>query len=91
MAKVYIKIKIMPQSPDTDLGKIEAEVKKIIEKDDSKWHTSEINPIAFGLKALEFIFMRDESKGDTEDMEVEFSKISGVESVSVIDVRRAFG
>ena len=91
MAKVYVKIKIMPESPETDLGKVEAGVKKIIEKDGSTFHASEIVPIAFGLKALEFIFMRDESKGDTEPMEKQFAKIKGVQSVDVIDVRRAFG
>jgi elongation factor 1-beta len=91
MAKVYIKIKIMPKSPETDLGKIEDQVKKIVFDDGSKWHTSETKPIAFGLNALEFIFMRDESKGDTEPMEIEFAKIVDVESVDVVDVRRAFG
>ena len=91
MADVIITMNIMPESPDVDLGKIETEVKKIVEKDGSKYHTSEIVPIAFGLKALEFIFMRDESKGDTEPMEKEFAKIAGVQSVDVIDVRRAFG
>jgi elongation factor 1-beta len=91
MAKVYIKIKIMPKSPDTDLSAVEKKIKEIVDKDGSKWHTSEIKPIAFGLNAIEFIFMRDESKGDTEPMEVEFAKIDGVESVDVVDVRRAFG
>ncbi|MBT3940470.1 elongation factor 1-beta [Candidatus Woesearchaeota archaeon] len=91
MAKVYVKVKIMPESPDIDLGKIETQVKKIVENDGSKYHVSEIKPIAFGLNSLEFIFMRDESKGDTEPMEKEFVKISGVQSVDVIDVRRAFG
>jgi elongation factor 1-beta len=91
MAKVYIKVKIMPKSPDTDLAAVEKQIKNIVDTDGSKWHISEIKPIAFGLKAIEFIFMRDESKGDTEPMEVEFAKIDGVESVDVVDVRRAFG
>ena len=91
MARAIITFKIMPESPDIDLGKIETQVKKIVENDGSKYHVSEIKPIAFGLNSLEFIFMRDESKGDTEPMEKEFVKISGVQSVDVIDVRRAFG
>jgi elongation factor 1-beta len=91
MAKVYVKVKIMPKSPDTDLAAIEEKVKKIVADDGSKWHISEIKPIAFGLKAIEFIFMRDESKGDVEPMEIEFAKLEGVESVDVVDVRRAFG
>ena len=81
----------MPKSPDTDLAAVEKQIKNIVDTDGSKWHISEIKPIAFGLKAIEFIFMRDESKGDTEPMEVEFAKIDGVESVDVVDVRRAFG
>jgi elongation factor 1-beta len=91
MAKVYVKIKIMPKSPETDLFKIEDAAKQIIEKDGSKFHKSEIIPVAFGIKSLTLIFMRDESKGDVETIEVDFAKISGVESVETTDVRRAFG
>ncbi len=91
MAMVYISIKIMPASPETDMSGIEETIKAIVSKDGSKLHTTKIVPIAFGLNALEIIFMRDESRGDTEPMEKEFSQIEGVESVEVTDVRRAFG
>ena len=51
----------------------------------------EIEPIAFGLKAVKIIFVTDEKKGGTDSLEAEISKIKGVNSVEVIDVRRAIG
>ena len=48
-------------------------------------------PIAFGLKALDILFVMDEAKGSTEELEKTVSQIEGVESVEVPDVRRAVG
>jgi translation elongation factor aEF-1 beta len=81
----------MPKTPETDLTKIESEAKKIIEADGSIYHKTEITPIAFGIKSVTMVFMRDESKGDVEPMEKDFAKIDDVESVDTVDVRRAFG
>ena len=92
MARVVITIRIMPQSPDTDLYKIEAEAKrKIVKFCNSQEFKMKIEPIAFGLKALDIIFVMDEDKGSTEELEKDVSGIHGVESVEVTDVRRAIG
>jgi elongation factor 1-beta len=92
MAIAIITLKIMPEDPDVDLDMVETEAKKKIAEFAGEGDTkTEIEPIAFGLKALKIIFVTDEKKGGTDNLEVEIGKIPGVNSVEVIDVRRAIG
>lgn len=92
MANVVVTIRIMPQNPGTDLSKIEAQAKKeIVEFCSSQEFKTQIEPVAFGLKALNIFFVMDEAKGSTEELENTISQIDGVESVEVTDVRRAVG
>ncbi len=92
MARVVITFRIMPNDPGIDLSAIEGEAKKkIIDFCDSKEFRTQMEPIAFGLRALNIIFVMDESKGSTEELEKKISEIKGVESVEVTDVRRAVG
>ncbi|MFH0868448.1 MAG: elongation factor 1-beta [Candidatus Woesearchaeota archaeon] len=92
MAQVVITLKIMPESPEVDLNKIEQEAKaKIIDFSQNKEMKTEQEPIAFGLKAIKIIFVMEESKGSTDALEEQIKTISGVNSVEVVDVRRAIG
>lgn len=92
MANVVVTMRIMPKNPGIDLSKIEAQAKKeIVDFCDSNEFKTQIEPIAFGLKALNIIFVMDENKGSTERLEKKISEIEGVESVEVTDVRRAIG
>lgn len=91
MAKVIITLKIMPSSPEEDLSKIEEVAKKLISKFEGAYHKTEIEPIAFGLKAIKIIFVVDESKGSTDALEEKISSIKGVASVEIIGVTRALG
>ncbi len=52
---------------------------------------TELEPIAFGLKAVVFMFAMDESLGGTEELEAKIAAVQGVNSVQVTDVRRAIG
>ena len=92
MARVVVTLRMMPQSPDLDLSMIEAQIKnEIVDFCASKEFKTQIEPIAFGLKALNIIFVMDEIIGSTEKLEQKISQIDGVESVEVTDVRRAIG
>lgn len=92
MADVVVTIRIMPNKPNIDLSEIEIEAKKeILEFCNSKELKTQIQPIAFGLKALDIFFVMDENIGSTEELEHKISHIRGVESVEVTDVRRAVG
>ena len=91
MGITLIKIKIMPESPDSDLNEIKEKAKKIIEKNKGERVSFYEEPIAFGLKAVIAGFEQDENKGELEPIENGLEKIKNVSSVSVIDMRRALG
>ena len=92
MANVIVTIKLMPESPEVDLHKIEADAKKkIIDFAGEGDMKIEQVPVAFGLKSLNIIFIMDENLGNTEPIENSLSDIKGVQSVEVTDVRRAVG
>jgi elongation factor 1-beta len=90
MATAILKLKIMPESPETDLGAIEKKVKTALEKLGAKIHSVEKEPIAFGLVALIMTVVWPEETG-TEDAENAVKAVEGVSSVEIIDYRRAFG
>ena len=98
MAIVIITMKVMPSSPDESLDPIKESATRIITEFGGKVGMMrdgtvaiKIEPIAFGLQALVFMFSMDESLGGTEDVEKKISGIPGVSSVQVTDVRRAVG
>ncbi|MBN2112336.1 elongation factor 1-beta [Candidatus Woesearchaeota archaeon] len=92
MASVVVTIKVMPASPDADLSAIETEAKSKITAFAGEGDMKvEVEPIAFGLKAVKIIFVMDEAKGSTEELEKGLAAIPGVSSVEVTDVRRAIG
>lgn len=92
MANAIVTIKIMPTSPEVDLSKVEDTVKEKIKNFAGEGETkTEIEPIAFGLKALKIIFVMDEQKGSPDPLAEEISGLEGVNSAEVVDVRRAIG
>ncbi len=90
MGIVAVKIKLMPVSPETDMKKIEGKSREILEKDNVKNPQFETQPIAFGLNALIILFAWPEEK-ELEELEERLRKIEEVNSVEVIDIRRAIG
>jgi len=91
MAKVIVTMKIMPSSPDTDLNAIEGKAKEEISEFGGEIGKTDIEPVAFGLKALNLFFVMEEELGSTEELEEKIKKIKDVNSVEVTDVRRAIG
>ena len=90
MAVTALKIKIMPESPDSDLNEITKSLEKsLIEAGAIKINSIEEEEIAFGLKAIIITIAWPESL-DTEKAE-SACKLGGVSSVEIIDYRRAFG
>jgi elongation factor 1-beta len=91
MGKVIITLQIMPESPTVDLMKLKECVD--LEITDYCGHGSdkhEIQPVAFGIKALRLIFIADENLGGTENLEKAISKLAGVNSVEVVGLDRTF-
>ncbi|MFH0831926.1 MAG: elongation factor 1-beta [archaeon] len=90
MGIAALKIRMMPVSIDTDIEKIKKNAEKIIQSKDAKLHSAEIEEIAFGLKALILTVVWHEEK-DQSELEDALKKVPEVQSVEVIDFRRAFG
>jgi elongation factor 1-beta len=85
MGDVAIRIRVMPESTDIDLGKLKEDIKSAIPAK-ARLHAIEEKPIAFGLKALIVVVIQNDKLGGTEDTEEAIAKISGVESVEVEEV-----
>ena len=90
MAVVAIIVKIMPDSPESDLEKIKEETFRILTSKGAMNLSFEIVPIAFGLRAIKAKFAWPEAQ-DTEIIETSLSKIKHVSSAQIEDYRRAFG
>jgi len=91
MATVILTFKLMPESGDVSLEELQKAAEGVIKNYGCEPGKAEIEPVAFGLKALKLIFTMDESRGSTEPLETEMAKIEGVASVQVTDVRRTLG
>jgi elongation factor 1-beta len=91
MADVIVKLKVMPESPEVALEALESEVKKLIEDFGAQLHKVEKEPVAFGLVAMNFIFIYDEKLGTTDKLEEDIAALEFVSSAEAVDVRRAFG
>lgn len=88
MGSVNFKLKLMPSSPDADLEKIKKDFQNKIESEGGKGISFEEEPIAFGLKAVIAMFLWPEEKA-FEPVENELGEIENINSVQVIDMRRA--
>jgi len=92
MGKAVVTLKIMPTSPDTDLKELETKALAEIESFCSSKETKvEIEPIAFGLKAVKIIFVMDEMQGSPDPVAEKVAQMPNVNSAEIIDVRRAIG
>lgn len=92
MANAIVTVKIMPESPDVDLKALEKKaLHEITHFNDNKETKVEIEPIAFGLKAINIIFVMDENKGSPDVVAEKIAAMEHVNSCEVTDVRRAIG
>jgi elongation factor 1-beta len=82
-----IKIKIMPESPESNLEEITKKAKAIVVEKGGKNRGYEEEPIAFGLNAIIAFFELSEDKEPSE-IEEALKTIDGVSSTQVIDMRR---
>jgi len=89
-AVAAIKIKVMPDSIDTNLEEIKNHAKKKIESEKGILSSFEEQPIAFGLKTLILTLAWPEAK-DTSILEDHIKSIPGVSNADIIDYRRALG
>ncbi|MGZ4848033.1 MAG: elongation factor 1-beta [Halobacteriota archaeon] len=87
MGEVAAQIKIMPNGPDVDLQALSARIESHVAQY-GRVHSCEVQPIAFGLKALLITVIVEDTEGGTEALEAYLSLIEGVESIQVVAVTR---
>ena len=91
-AKAILTLKVMPESVETDLKVIQLHIEKAIKEIYGEVGPIRVSdePIAFGLRALKFEFIIDETLG-SDPIEDKVRELEGVASAQVIDFRRAIG
>jgi elongation factor 1-beta len=90
MGTALITVKIMPESPDTDLEKLQKKAEEIIAHHEGENPKIEKEPVAFGLIALNISFSRNEDL-DNDEMMNALQSIDHISSAEITDFRRAFG
>jgi translation elongation factor aEF-1 beta len=92
MADVIIKLKVMPAGLEVDLNVLQKACETKIRKFGAKViHSVNQEHVAFGLKALVFVFLLDEANSNIDILEANIKELKDAQSVQVIDVRRAIG
>ena len=91
MGTAALKIRIMPESPESNLEAIKEKARELATKHNKVLvHSMEEEPIAFGLRAIIITLVWPEEL-EQSVIEDEFASIPEVNSVQVIDFRRAIG
>jgi len=88
MAVVGIKLRILPESPES-FENVKTNIEaKLLSLGAIKISTIEEEPIAFGLKALIVTFAWPE---ELETSIIDNMVLEGMSSLEIVDYRRAFG
>jgi elongation factor 1-beta len=87
MGEVAVQIKVMPDSPEVDLEHLKRKIELALPKD-ARLYSFDIQPIAFGLKALLVTVIIADEEGGTDSTEEALSRVDGVESIQVVTVTR---
>jgi elongation factor 1-beta len=83
MGEVAVTLRLMPESPEVDLTRLEAAIKESI-----KVHSISREPIAFGLEALRVVALVPDAAGGTDPLERKLANLPGVGNVQVIGLTR---
>ena len=83
MGKIGVVLKLMPESPETDLESIKEAAKEKVDVNDM-----DVQDVAFGLKAVMISTVVQDDQGGTDEVEESLSEIEGVQSVEVEDVQK---
>ena len=83
MAEVLVTYRILPKDQNVNVEKLLEEIKKKFNV-----YSSEIQPIAFGIKAIILKVILPEEEGSTDKFEREIKGIEGVGEVNIIETTR---
>ena len=84
MADVMVTFKVMPESIDVDLGRLEEKVKNAVFPE-----RIVREPIVFGIVALKVTKLMPDAGGYLEDVEKKLREVDGVGEVEVEEMGRS--
>lgn len=87
MGEVAVQMKIMPGDVAVDLKRLSDHI-ALASPRDARLHNCEVQPVAFGLKALLITFIVEDKEGGTEGLEEIIANMEEVESVQVVAITR---
>ncbi len=82
MSRVAVIARVMPESPDVDLEKLKAALKKKL----PGIQDIKEEPIGFGLKALKLAAVVNDAGGETDAIEQALGEVAGVERAEIVEV-----
>ncbi len=85
MAKVMMRIRVMPNDVNVNMEELLERVKDI-QLEGVELRDASIQPVAFGLKALVLLAVMPDTEGIGDKYVEEIQKIDGVESVEIEDM-----
>ncbi|MBI4362009.1 MAG: elongation factor 1-beta [Euryarchaeota archaeon] len=87
MGVVFARIKVMPQGTGVNLDELQERLGTRTPRG-ARVERFQVEPIAFGLKAIIATVVMGDGEGGTQPVEDAWSKEAGVQSVQVIEVSR---
>lgn len=90
VGKISLLMQVMPEDVNTDLKKLEAEVRKGLPAD-AKLEGTEVKPFAFGLKALVCKITVPDVEGNADLIEEKLRAVPHVQGVEFLKMSRIIG
>jgi elongation factor 1-beta len=87
MARLVVRIRILPAEAESDLEEV-AKLIKISVPEGMELKSSSMEPIAFGLKAIIGDFLLDDAEGQMDRLEESIKQVQGVGEIEVMNISR---
>ena len=87
MARMVVRIRILPADAESDLENVVESIKKSIPQG-MEMKSSSMEPIAFGLKAIIGDFLLDDAEGQMDKLEEAIKSVEGVGEIEVTNISR---
>jgi elongation factor 1-beta len=87
MARLVVRIRILPAEAESNLENVVESIKKSLPTG-MEMKSSSMEPIAFGLKAILGDFLLDDAEGQMDKLEESIKSIEGVGQLEVTNISR---
>jgi elongation factor 1-beta len=84
MGEVAVILKVMPESPEVDMEKLQAEIKEKI----PGIQDMRIEPIGFGLSTIKIAMITEDKEGSGDKIESLFAEIAGIDRAEIESLNR---